>query len=209
MKKADLPAPLGENIMGVDVGGAGGIAIVDPTGKLLHVEQLPKLRMDSRLFRTRYVQLVNCLASTFKVGALYYEKQWAGVFMVNGVPVRQSWKGTTNYARQVGFLLGVMAPWHVEIVEVIPQNWKKQYLHGIKDTKLGAVQLAKQRWPEHDALFSGRVGSHVADACWLALYGAEQGLHRMHVLPRSPKAGTGNRVPRKRKSPVRNGTPDA
>lgn len=172
--------------VGVDVGAKGAVVALNEDGTIAYAVKLQPLDFEKPPTFRKAAEVYYPILSKAKV--LVFEKQWFGQFekqtKTGPYVVSMPKKAISNYARQVGFMNGV---WGVcgaggaVMCEIRPKEWQNEFVGKGGEVKLGSIIGAKRRWSERASLFDGGMGSHFADACWLAEWGRLKGLHSVQV----------------------------
>lgn len=152
--------------IGVDVGIKGALVAIDQSGTIVESMPFPDvLSEDIDKLKLGRCELINFAPTTATV---VMERQWFGE--IPGQTFKMPRKATATYARQVGFALAALS--HCRDLKLIrPKEWQNAFIGKVSNVKVGSVQRAKTRWPLQHALFRGAMGTHYADAAWLAEYG--------------------------------------
>lgn len=153
-------------IIGVDPGAAGAIAIIESTGKLVHVFDMPSVEVVVGGKAKRRVS-PEMLAAELRLyanqGAVAYVEQ-VGAMPGQGV------SSMFAFGQAFGIVLGVMAGLAIPTQTVTPGKWKKDLkLNGGKDA---ARAKAAQVWPAHAGEFKRVKDDGKAEAGLIAIWGA-------------------------------------
>ena len=152
-------------IIGVDPGAAGAIAILEDTGKLVHVFDMPSVEVISGGKAKRRVS-PEMLAAELRLyadqGAVAYVEQ-VGAMPGQGV------SSMFAFGQAFGIVLGVLAGLAIPTQTVTPGKWKKALnLNAGKDA---ARAKAAQVWPAHAAEFKRVKDDGKAEAGLIAVWG--------------------------------------
>jgi crossover junction endodeoxyribonuclease RuvC len=152
-------------ILGVDIGSAGALALLDEAGELLDVADMPILR-DGPANRPA----VNGPLLATLVG------RWGAsraVIEFVGARPGEGAVGAFAFGRSRGVCEGVLAALAVPATHITPAAWKR--LVGIPPGKDGAKDAARseaiRRWPAKAALFARVKDDGRAEACLIAIAG--------------------------------------
>ena len=103
------------NILSVDTGSLGGLALLDPEGEPIAVRALPATKTG------RYwTALIAFIESAGKCGEFeaVVEKVW-------GMPGQA---GGSTIAKNFGIVLGILKTYGIEPIEVVPQTWQRPFI---------------------------------------------------------------------------------
>lgn len=152
-------------IIGIDPGAAGAIAILEDTGKLVHVFEMPAVEVIVGGKAKRRVS-PEMLAAELELYA--YQGAKAIIEQVNAMPGQ----GVTSmfaFGESFGLAKGVLAGLKIPTSTVTPGKWKKALqLNAGKD---GSRAKAAQIWPEHAGEFKRVKDDGKAEACLIAYWG--------------------------------------
>lgn len=153
-------------IIGVDPGAAGAIAIIESTGKLVHVFDMPSVEVVTGGKAKRRVS-PEMLAAELRLyanqGAVAYVEQ-VGAMPGQGV------SSMFAFGQAFGIVLGVMAGLAIPCQTITPAKWKKDMkLNAGKDA---ARAKAAQVWPFQAGEFKRVKDDGKAEAALIALWGA-------------------------------------
>lgn len=154
-------------IIGVDPGASGAIAIIESTGKLVHVFDMPSVEIVSGGRAKRRVS-PEMLAAELRLyadqGAVAYLEQ-VGAMPGQGV------SSMFAFGQAFGIVLGVMAGLAIPCQTVTPAKWKKDLkLNGGKDA---ARAKAAQIWPGQAGEFKRVKDDGKAEAALIAAWGLD------------------------------------
>ena len=157
-------------ILGIDIGLTGAIALIDESGELLEVFDMPRLA-DGPKGRSAISAplLADILAKTRAVHA-YVEH--VGPRPLEGAV------GGFAFGRCKGVIEGVLAAHGVPVTFLTPPTWKR--LVGIPPGKDGAKDMARseaiRRWPAHASSFALKKSDGRAEAALIAIAGVKREL---------------------------------
>jgi crossover junction endodeoxyribonuclease RuvC len=157
-------------VLGVDPGIHGGLAIVNVNDgaapALLEAIDIPTVGIKAK-------ERVDVLALRAWITA--HRPQHAFIERAQAMP-RQGSSSGFKYGRATGAIEAVIACCEVPITVVEPAQWKRHYqLRG--GDKEGARQRALMLFPAAHSLLARRKDHGRAEACLIALYGAQTVLH--------------------------------
>ena len=151
-------------ILGVDVGLTGACAVVELRADGLHVlavTDMPIVGVGARR-RVDAIALQEWLLETGPNHAIVEASQ--------AFP-RQGVASVFRYARAAGVAEGVIAACGISIEYVSPAHWKRAF--HLSADKEASRALAIARFPDAHAFFARKKDHGAAEACLLALYGAQ------------------------------------
>lgn len=154
-----------KQIVGIDPGSLGGIAVLDMDGNVVSVTKMPDTMQDILEYLRKYAGGEQLFMRADAV--CYLEK--VGFGMPN-----QSSKATATFARHCGHLEMALLSLGIKTIEVTPQRWMKSYQLGNSkeysktEWKNKLKSLAQQLFPRE------KVTLAVADALLLCEYGRKQ-----------------------------------
>jgi len=153
-------------IIGVDPGAAGAIAILESTGKLVHVFDMPAVEVVTGGKAKRRVS-PEMLAAELRLyadqGAVAYVEQ-VGAMPGQGV------SSMFAFGQAFGIVLGVMAGLAIPCQTVTPAKWKKDMK--LNTGKDAARAKAAQVWPAQAGEFKRVKDDGKAEAALIGLWGA-------------------------------------
>lgn len=153
-------------IIGVDPGAAGAIAILESTGKLVHVFDMPAVEVVTGGKAKRRVS-PEMLAAELRLyadqGAVAYVEQ-VGAMPGQGV------SSMFAFGQAFGIVLGVMAGLAIPCQTVTPAKWKKDMK--LNTGKDAARAKAAQVWPGQAGEFKRVKDDGKAEAALIGLWGA-------------------------------------
>lgn len=149
--------------VGVDPGLTGAIAVLDPTGALVEVIDMPAA--DGHVFAAALAaQLQSILSEPRSVG----DGVTAWVEDVHSMP-GQGVASTFKFGRSVGVVVGVLGALAVPVRWVSPAQWKRA--SGLGKDKGASRRRAQELWPDHASLFARVRDDGRAEAALIAMYG--------------------------------------
>jgi crossover junction endodeoxyribonuclease RuvC len=156
------------NIIGIDIGSKGALALVDETGALLEIADMPILR-DGPGNRPN----VNAPL----LAEIVYRWQATRAFVEYvGARPGEGPTGAFSFGRSKGVVEGVCAAAGLPIAFLTPPVWKKAV--GIPPGKDGAKDAARseaiRRWPGQAALFARVKDDGRAEAALIAVAGMQK-----------------------------------
>lgn len=147
-------------LIGIDPGAGGALALIDGSGKIAAVEDMPTTEHKGRR-RVNPVALAGIVRQWAPAAAILEQ--------VHSMP-RDGAVGAFAFGKSTGIVVGVLGALRIPLTEVPPQEWKRVLrVPAMKDAaRARATQLlpgASHLWPlkKHD----GR-----AEAALIALWGA-------------------------------------
>lgn len=153
-------------VIGVDPGLNGGIAIFD--GKTVRCFTMPTYEVEVRKRKRREIDRRR-LHNIFLDGAFYGVCNRVYVEKVHSMP-QQSSQSMFSFGKAYGVILGMIASWEWDVVDVPPKTWQKEL--GVLEGKEGSIITATAlmpngvgEWHSHDGL---------AEAGLIAYYGWEK-----------------------------------
>ena len=167
-----------EYILGVDPGFAGGFALFLPETPPHAPNQL--IAMNTPVIEVQFmkngkknkrhemdVDRVTTILRPYHIKYAYIEK-------VHAMP-KQGGTGMFRFGENFGQWTGILSGLGVTVDRrryPTPQAWKKRYeLHA---DKKGSLELARGIFPLHESVFKRKKDDGVAEACLIAIYGAEK-----------------------------------
>lgn len=154
-------------ILGVDCGIHGGLAIIEianGTTSLIDAIDIPVCGIKAR-------ERVDVLA--IRSWIQQHQPNQAVIERAGSMP-KQGVASTFKYARAAGSIEAVITLCEVPVVFIEASAWKRKFNLRGKD-KESARQLALQRFPNRHELFALKKHHQRAEACLLALAGANHG----------------------------------
>lgn len=154
-------------IIGVDPGASGAIAIIESTGKLVHVFDMPSVEIVSGGKAKRRVS-PEMLAAELR---LYADQRAVAYLEQVGAMPGQGVSSMFAFGQAFGIVLGVMAGLAIPCQTVTPAKWKKDLkLNGGKDA---ARAKAAQIWPGQAGEFKRVKDDGKAEAALIAAWGLD------------------------------------
>lgn len=155
------------NIIGIDPGITGGIAVLNLiTGELISALDMPVEIAKAGKKRISAINLSDII--------IKYNTVIAFVEQVGAMP-GQGVSSMFNFGRSLGVIEGVLAGLRVPIRYVTPQKWKAHA--GMIGSEKGFERtVATQIWPNCAHFFSKVKDSGRADAALIARYGQKTGV---------------------------------
>lgn len=155
-------------IIGIDPGAAGAVAIIEDTGKLVHVFEMPAVEVIVGGKAKRRVS-PEMLAAELELYA--YQGARAVIEQVGAMPSQ----GVTSmfaFGESFGLAKGVLAGMKIPTITVTPSKWKKaMQLNAGKD---GSRAKAAQLWPASAGEFKRVKDDGKAEAALIAEWGRTQ-----------------------------------
>jgi crossover junction endodeoxyribonuclease RuvC len=152
-------------VIGVDIGNTGAIALIDESGELLEVHDMPVLRDGPQGRPAVNAALLSAIVGRAGASLAYVEH-------VGPRPTDGSVQAFA-FGRCKGVLEGVLAAGGVPVAFLTPPTWKR--LVGIAPGKAGAKDAARseaiRRWPGKAALFARVKDDGRAEACLIGVAG--------------------------------------
>jgi crossover junction endodeoxyribonuclease RuvC len=151
--------------LGVDLGAAGALAVLNEAGELVDVADMPILRDGPKNRPTVNGPLLAELVAKSRASKAFIE--FVGARPGEGAV------GAFAFGRSRGITEGVLAALAVPATFISPAAWKRAV--GIPPGKDGAKDAARseaiRRWPDKAALFARVKDDGRAEACLIALAG--------------------------------------
>lgn len=152
-------------IIGIDIGAAGAIALIDETGAFLDVADMPILRDGPKNRPSVNGPLLADLIWKWQADTAFIE--YVGARPGEGAV------GAFAFGRSRGVVEGVLGACGVSAAMIAPAAWKRAV--GIPPGKDGAKDAARseaiRRWPTHAALFARVKDDGRAEAALIAVAG--------------------------------------
>lgn len=149
-------------IIGIDPGASGAVAILEKSGKLVHVFDMPSLELMAGGKAKRRVN-PEMLAAELK---LYADQGATAVVEQVGAMPGQGVSSMFAFGESFGLAKGVLAGLHIPTSTVTPGKWKKAM--GVNAGKDGSRAKAAQLWPLQAAEFKRVKDDGRAEACLIA-----------------------------------------
>ena len=155
-------------VLGVDIGNTGAIALIDGSGGLVEVHDMPTLDDGPKGRPALNAPLLAALVA--KAGASQAYVEWVGPRPTDGAVQAFA------FGRCKGVIEGVLAASGVPVAFLTPPQWKR--LVGIAPGKAGAKDAARseacRRWPAKAALFSRTRDDGRAESALIAAAGLKR-----------------------------------
>lgn len=147
------------NIMGIDPGFSGAIAVIDGnSNKILSLHDMPTLKGDKNYLN---INALKDILNEHKIDYAYLEHAQA-------MP-KQGVVGMFRYGEVFGVIQGILHALRVPYELVKPQVWKKAIMSGMEKSKDSSIWKAEQLFPE---FICKRKKDHgKAEALLIAWYG--------------------------------------
>ncbi|CAJ0854154.1 hypothetical protein AMST5_00712 [freshwater sediment metagenome] len=153
------------NIIGIDIGAKGALALLSPGGELLDVADMPILRDGPAGRPNVNAPLLSAIVANWGVGRVYVEYV--------GARPKEGPTGAFAFGRSKGVIEGVCAAHSLPVAFLTPPVWKRAV--GIPPGKDGAKDAARseaiRRWPHKAELFARVKDDGRAEACLIACAG--------------------------------------
>ncbi len=174
------------NVIGIDIGTKGALALLSPAGELIEVADMPILRDGPANRPNVNAALLASIVRRWRPSRAFVEYV--------GARPKESPAGAFAFGRSKGIIEGVCASAGLPVTFLTPCVWKRAI--GIPPGKDGAKDAARseaiRRWPGHAELFARVRDDGRAEAALIALAGLIRS--RKEVMPLdclSRPAGTG------------------
>jgi hypothetical protein len=155
-------------VLGVDIGNTGAIALIDESGGLVEVHDMPCLDDGPKGRPSVNAPLLAAIVAHAGASLAYVE--WVGPRPTDGAVQAFA------FGRCKGVLEGTLAAGGVPVTFLTPPQWKR--LVGIAPGKVGAKDAARseaiRRWPGMAALFSRAKDDGRAEAALIAAAGLKR-----------------------------------
>jgi len=153
------------NILGVDVGQSGALAIYNTKGqKMARIWDMPvhEVKVGAKLVkRVSAVEVASYLSSIEKIDHAFVE-------LVSAMP-NQGVSSMFTFGKSAGIIDGVLGAFKIPVTYVTPQRWMKAMkVIGGKD---GSRKRASELMPDLASAFARAKDNGRSDACLIALYG--------------------------------------
>ena len=149
-------------IIGIDPGASGAVAILEKSGKLVHVFDMPSLELMAGGKAKRRVN-PEMLAAELK---LYADQGATAVVEQVGAMPGQGVSSMFAFGESFGLAKGVLAGLRIPTSTVTPGKWKKAM--GVNAGKDGSRAKAAQLWPSQAGEFKRVKDDGRAEACLIA-----------------------------------------
>lgn len=154
--------------IGIDPGASGAVAILDASGGLVHVFEMPsvEIKVGGKMKRRVSPEM---LAAELRLYADQNAQAW--IEHVSAMP-GQGVSSMFAFGESFGLARGVLAGLKVPTYTVPPAVWKRAMnLNGGKDASRAK---AAQIWPEHAGEFKRVKDDGKAEACLIARWGVDK-----------------------------------
>jgi crossover junction endodeoxyribonuclease RuvC len=149
-------------IIGIDPGASGAVAILEKSGKLVHVFDMPSVELMAGGKAKRRVN-PEMLAAELK---LYADQGATAVVEQVGAMPGQGVSSMFAFGESFGLAKGVLAGLRISTSTVTPSKWKKAM--GVNAGKDGSRAKAAQLWPSQAGEFKRVKDDGRAEACLIA-----------------------------------------
>lgn len=136
------------NIMGIDPGKKGGIAVIGPLNEVLYLSKMPAIHLE-------ILELFMTLRDEYKVEMIFIEE----------TQYRPNQRGVITTLTNYGRLLGYIEALGIKCTKIHPTTWKKKF--GLTKDKADSINMANREF--NQSLSISRDGE--AEALLIALYG--------------------------------------
>lgn len=149
-------------ILGIDIGAAGAIALLNADGALVNVDDMPVLQDGPKGRRSVNAPLLAALI--FKSYASHAFVEYVGARPGEGAV------GAFAFGRSKGAVEGVLGAAGIPVTFIAPASWKRAV--GLSQASKDAARAeAIRRWPAHASLFSRVKDDGRAEASLIAVAG--------------------------------------
>jgi crossover junction endodeoxyribonuclease RuvC len=149
-------------ILGIDIGTQSAVAIVDKSGALLAIHDMPVLQDGPKGRRSVGAPLLAAIM-------LKNHANWAFVEFVAARP-GQCPTGAFAFGRARGVIEGILAAADVPVTFVTPATWKRAAGLTLASKDASRAE-AIRRWPGHAELFARVKDDGRAEACLIGVAG--------------------------------------
>jgi len=156
--------------VGIDPGLYGGIAVINEKEEVLHLFQMPVLKLKRTVFR---ISVLSKLFETLKMQ--HNEKIEAYIEKAHSRPF-DSKKGAFTNGFGYGMLQTMMEVYKIPYKIIGAKTWQKEILkdYDKTDTKLASIEFCQRKYPDVDFVISGKkIKDGLTDALCIALYGVK------------------------------------
>jgi crossover junction endodeoxyribonuclease RuvC len=150
-------------VIGIDIGTAGALALVDPVGGLVDVRDMPVLR-DGSAGRP-------CICAPLTAELIRIWQPWHAYIEYVGARPGEGAGGAFSFGRSRGVIEGVLAPFGIPITWLTPPTWKRAVGIPPGEAKDAARSAAIQRWPGKAKLFARAKDHGRAEAALIGIAG--------------------------------------
>ncbi len=161
-------ADAGHRIVGVDIGNAGGVALMTRDGVLIDVAPMPVLQDGPRSRPTVNGPLLAALLRRWAPTAAFVE--------LVGPRPGEAAGGAFTFGRARGLIEGVLAAQGVPARQLTPATWKRAI--GIPAGRDGVKDMARaeacRRWPAMADRFAAKGSDGLAEAALIGWAGLQQ-----------------------------------
>jgi crossover junction endodeoxyribonuclease RuvC len=162
------------SVLGIDIGVTGGVAVLQNTGELISVHEMPCLHDGPKKRRTINAPLL---------ASIIYQSHASRAFVeLVGPRPNEGVVGAFAFGDSKGCIRGVLAGAAIPVIWITPASWKR--VIGIAPGKDGAKDAARAkaiaRWPDCADLFRHKNDDGLAEA---ALIGVAGLLSHQDILP--------------------------
>ena len=156
------------NIIGIDIGAAGALALLSDAGELLAIEDMPVLDDGPASRKTVNAALLADIVRRWQPARAWIE--YVGARPGEGAV------GAFSFGRSAGAVAGVLGALGVVSATIAPAAWKR--VVGIAPGRDGAKDAARseaiRRWPAHAARFARKRDDGRAEAALIAVAGLKR-----------------------------------
>lgn len=153
------------NVLGVDIGTKGALALLDANGALLQVADMPILRDGPKGRPAVNAPLLAELVYRWHAGHAFVETV--------GARPGEGAVGAFAFGRSRGVVEGVLGACGVPAAHISPASWKRAA--GLSQASKDAARSeAIRRWPAHAALFARVKDDGRAEAALIAIAGLQK-----------------------------------
>lgn len=150
------------NILGIDIGVAGALALLTPEGELVEVADMPILRDGPKGRPAVNAPLLAELVYRWHAAAAFIERV--------GARPAEGAVGAFAFGRSRGVVEGVLGARGVPATHIAPASWKRAL--GLNSASKDASRSeAIRRWPGHAGLFARVKDDGRAEAALIAVAG--------------------------------------
>ena len=154
-----------DHVLGVDIGNAGGLALVTTDGVLVDVEPMPVLNDGPKGRPTVNGPLLAALVKRWAPSSAFIE--------LVGPRPGEAPGGAFSFGRARGLIEGILAAEGVPARHLTPATWKRAI--GIPPGRDGVKDMARaeacRRWPVAASCFAAKGSDGMAEAALIAVAG--------------------------------------